>query len=373
MQRADLAAGIREEAFRLGFFKVGIAPAHTLPPSDENHFNAWLANGFHGQMRYMEHQALKRRDPRKVFPEARTMLLLGFNYFTGDPPLNTDMRGLISRYAWGEDYHCIVKERLDRLLRFIQRLEPSACGICYTDTGPVMEKAWGARTSLGWLGKNTCLLTRRGSWFFIGVILLNINLECDVQAGSYCGSCCRCIDACPTGALVSPYCLDARLCISYLTIELRGPIPRPLRPLMGNRIFGCDICQEVCPWNRFASRTTEEGFEGREETRTPHLLSLVAISAKEFRLRFQYSPIRRATRDGFVRNVAVALGNTGSPEAVPALAEALRDPSPLVRGHAAWGLGRIATEHASRVLKSAHRAEKDPSVREEIASALGLS
>lgn len=373
MQRAELSSRIREEAFRLGFFKVGIVSARSLPPSVENHFNAWLANGFHGQMEYMERQASKRRDPRMAFSETQTMLVLGFNYFTGDPPLAGSMKGRISRYAWGEDYHRIVKDRLERLLRFIQCLDPSARGVCYTDTGPVMEKAWGDQASLGWLGKNACLITRSGSWFFIGVILISIDLECDVRAGSYCGTCSRCIGACPTGALVAPYILDARRCISYLTIELRGPIPLPLRPLMGNRIFGCDACQEACPWNRFASGTAEEGFGGREETRSPDLASLIGISAKEFRLRFRHSPVWRATRDGLVRNVAVALGNSGSDEAVPALAEALQDASPLVRGHAAWGLGRIATEHSLRILRSAHRSEKDSFVLEEIAAALGMS
>jgi len=373
MRRADLTSSIRAEALKLGFFKAGIVPARSLPPFAENHFNAWLANGFHGRMEYMERQAAKRRDPRLVFTEAKTILVLGFNYYTPDFPADTPLKGRISRYAWGEDYHRLVKERLERLLRFIQGLEPSARGICYADTGPVMEKAWGDQTSLGWLGKNACLITRSGSWFFLGVILLSIDLECDVRGGNYCGTCSRCIDACPTGALLAPYILDARRCISYLTIELRGPIPRPLRPLMGNRIFGCDACQEACPWNRFASGTAEEGLAGREETRSPDLASLIGISAKEFSRRFRHSPIWRSTRDGLVRNVAVALGNSGSDEAVPALVEALQDASPLVRGHAAWALGRIATDHTSQILKSAHRSEKDSFVLEEIAASLDMS
>jgi epoxyqueuosine reductase len=234
-----------------------------------------------------------------------------------------------------------------------------------------MEKIWGARTSLGWLGKHTNLITReQGSWFFIGVILLNLELEYDSQEDDYCGSCSRCIEACPTRAIVAPYVVDARLCISYLTIELRGPIPRALRPLIGNRIFGCDDCQEVCPWNRFAVPTPEREFWPRDGNVMPELASLVHLSNEEFNSRFRGSPIRRAKRDGFVRNVVVALGNSRRHEAVPALAQALKDNGALVRGHAAWALGQIGTLESRHLLELAAATETEPDVLEEVALAL---
>jgi epoxyqueuosine reductase len=257
------------------------------------------------------------------------------------------------------------------MLDFIKNQEPSAQGLCYADTGPVMEKVWGAETSLGWMGKHTNLIARNhGSWFFLGVILLDIELEYDPKERDFCGKCTRCIQACPTGAIVAPYILDARLCLSYLTIELRGPIPRHLRPRIGNRIYGCDDCQEVCPWNRFAVATPEKEFSPREGNLMPDLAPLVRITPEQFENRFNNSPIRRATRDGFVRNVVVALGNSRSSEAVPALDEALRDASPLVRAHAAWALGQMATPRAYRILESARALEADAAVAEEIEGAL---
>jgi epoxyqueuosine reductase len=325
----------------------------------------------HGEMRYLERQAAKRRDPGLVLSNARSMLVFALNYYSGHEFNNTPLKGKISRHAWGDDYHSIVKTRLEKLLEFIRNREPSARGLCYVDTGPVMEKIWGAQSALGWMGKHTNLIARDcGSWFFIGVILLDIELEYDSRQKNLCGSCSRCLRACPTGAIVRPYVLDARRCISYLTIELRGPIPRQLRPLIGNRIYGCDDCQEVCPWNRFAVPASDKGFYPREGSWMPELIPFVRISAREFKNRFENSPILRATRDGFVRNVVVALGNSGKEEAVPAIEEALRDANPLVRTHAAWSLGRIATEHSFRILASALKKETDVSVCEEIAIAL---
>ena len=367
-----LSSQIREEAVRLGFLKAGIAPAGALSTGD--HFNAWLEKGFNGEMHYLERQAPKRLDPRMVLPNARSLLVLALNYYTGESAVDGPMKGRISRYALGDDYHSIVKERLERLLGFIQKLHPSARGICFSDTGPVMEKAWGAQTSLGWMGKNTTLISRNlGSWFFLGVILLDIELEYDSRQESRCGSCRRCIDACPTGAIVAPYLLDARRCISYLTIEYRGPIPRALRPLMGNRIFGCDDCQDSCPWNRFATKTAGREFCASAGNRAPDLISLAQISVDSFRKQFKLSPIWRATRDGFVRNVVVALGNSGSATAIPALEKALCDSSPLVRAHAAWALGRLATDNASRILEAARTGEGDPAVLQEIRMAMARS
>jgi epoxyqueuosine reductase len=365
----SLSSRIREEAHRLGFLRIGIAPAIPHPAADS--FDAWLERGFHGEMHYMERQAYKRHDPRRVLEEARSILVLAMNYHTGNSVGDAPMKGRISRYAWGEDYHLIIRDRLEQLLRFIQSCAPAVKGVCYTDTGPIAEKAWGAQASLGWIGKNTSLISQtHGSWFFIGVILLNLELEYDSPSVDHCGSCQRCLDACPTGAIVAPRILDARRCISYLTIELRGPILRELRPMIGNRIFGCDACQESCPWNRFAIKTTEKAFAPREGLLMPDLVPLVAISAEEFNRRFKDSPIRRATRDGLVRNVVLALGNSGSEEAVPVLAQALRDSSPLVRAHAAWALGRIRSAQACQILQKTQSIEKSPAVLEELKLAL---
>jgi epoxyqueuosine reductase len=361
---------IQEEARRLGFFKLGIASARRLPGVEN--FKAWLKQGFHGTMRYLERQSLKRENPELVLPDVQTILVLAMNYFTDDSPPDSPMKGRISRYAWGDDYHGIVMDRLDALLAFIKKQEPSINGRCYVDTGPIMEKIWSAESALGWMGKHTNVITRdQGSWFFIGVILLDAVIECDPKEKNFCGQCSRCIQACPTGAIVAPYSLDARLCISYLTIECRGPIPRRLRPSVGSRIYGCDDCQEICPWNRFAETTVEKGFEPRAENLRPELTELILINPREFKERFINSPILRATRDGFVRNVAVALGNSRSEEAVPSLEIALHDESALVRSHAAWALGQIPTGQALHALKEAESKELDQETLQEIRLALG--
>jgi epoxyqueuosine reductase len=366
---ATLNSRICEEARRLGFAKIGFASVRPLPFSV--HFKEWLENGMHGEMRYLENHCLKRQDPSLLLAGARSMLVLAINYSAGRALADRPLKGKISRYALSEDYHQVVMDRLRNLLQWIQNEAPATRGLCYVDTGPVMEKIWGAQTSLGWMGKHTNLIARGiGSWFFIGVILLDIDLECDRKEKDFCGSCRRCIDACPTGAIVAPYVLDARLCIAYLTIELRGPIPKELRPLIGNRIFGCDDCQEACPWNKFAVAAPLEEFSPREDNIMPDLMPLVRITSREFKERFKNSAIKRATRDVFVRNVVVALGNSHQDEAVPALGEAVRDESSLVRSHAVWALGQIGTESARKTLDWAREKESDRAVLEEIALAI---
>jgi epoxyqueuosine reductase len=361
---------IQEEARRLGFFKLGIASARRLPGVE--HFKAWLGQGFHGTMRYLERQSLKREYPELVLPDVQTILALAMNYYTADAPSVSPMEGRISRHAWGDDYHNIVMDRLNELLAFIRKQDPSINGHCYVDTGPIMEKIWCAETTLGWMGKHTNIITKnQGSWFFIGVILLDAVIESDPKENNCCGQCCRCIQACPTGAIVAPYSLDARLCISFLTIEFRGPIPRRLRPLIGSRIYGCDDCQNVCPWNRFAKTTAENRFAPGTKNLHPELTELIRINPREFKERFFNSPILRATRDGFVRNVAVALGNSHSEASVPALEIALHDESALVRSHAAWALGQIPAGQALSALNTAESKELDQDALQEIRLALG--
>lgn len=380
----SLTMRIRAEARRLGFFKMGVAPAGSLPWKDR--FDEWLTQGMQGSMTYLQRQAAKRREPGLVLESVCSILVLAMNYHARADAADDPLCGRISQYAWGEDYHRLMTERLHALLNFIQREQAGARGLFYSDTGPVMEKVWGAHSALGWMGKHSNLITRtEGSWFFIGVVLLDLQLEYDKPEKDYCGSCTRCIHACPTAAIVAPYVVDARRCISYLTIELKGFIPRELRPLIGNRVFGCDDCQDVCPWNRFAVTTPEKAFWPRDGSAFPKLARLALLREQEFNTRFKDSPIRRAKRDGFVRNVVVALGNSLRTEAVPPLVCALKDASPVVRAHAAWALGRIASHQTSDLgpqapdqrhhnvilaiqsaLTEACRVEHDREVREEI-------
>ena len=339
MTSERLTAGIRSEALKIGFAKTGFAPAGETPYKE--YFRDWLRAGLHGEMRYLERQAEKRGNPELVLPGVRSIIVAALNYYSGEdaPEFLHPLTGRISRYALGADYHSVVMDRLECLLRFIKREVPSAGGRCYVDTGAVMEKVWGAETSIGWIGKHSGLTSRElGTRFVAGVILLDIPLDYDAPSEASCGNCRRCLDACPTGALVAPYRLDAGKCLSYLTIEFRGDIPCEIRPLVGNRIFGCDECQNACPWNRFALKTTVDELKPRPENLAPELLPLAALSREAFERRFAASSVLRATRDGFVRNVMIALGNSRSAQAVPALRIAVMDKSPLVRIHAEWAL-----------------------------------
>ena len=366
-QKPLLTASVRLEAQRLGFFRMGVARCGTLPLRDK--YDSWLAEGMHGAMGYMQRQHARRCDPGSVLGGARTLLVLAMNYYSDGLLDANPLGGRISRYAWGEDYHVVLAERLHKLECFIRSEFPDVRTMAYVDTGPVMEKVWGAQTSLGWMGKHSNLITRdRGSWVFIGVILADVELEYDRREADHCGTCTRCIEACPTGAIVAPCVVDARRCISYLTIEWRGKIPRPLRSGIGNRIFGCDDCQEVCPWNRFAQKTSEPAFHASPGNFNPDLVPLLNLTSAEFNRRFRGSPVLRVRRDGFVRNVAVALGNSGSPAAVQPLSHSLSDESALVRAHAAWALRRLGTPEAVLALGKRRPLETDPSVLEEFDS-----
>jgi epoxyqueuosine reductase len=369
---------VRERARELGFDAVGFARADAHP--DGARLTAWLEAGRHGTMGWMARDPARRADPRVALAQARTVISLALGYYRGEwpsanhadggPPASA--RGFVARYAWGRDYHKAIRKRLLALARSIHCLDPPPRFLAYVDTGPVLDRAWAERSGLGWIGKNTNLIRKgSGSWFFLGEILTDLEIPPDAPSRNYCGTCARCITACPTGAIVGPYQLDARRCISYLTIEHKGPIPLELRPAVGARIFGCDDCQEVCPWNRFAVPTADPAFAERPEQQTPVLVQLLGLDEEGYRRRYAGTALRRAGRARFVRNVAVALGNVGDASAIPALETALRDdPDPLVRGHAAWALGRIGTEAAHAALTRAADRESEPAVMAEIEYAL---
>jgi epoxyqueuosine reductase len=381
---SSLSERIRARALEMGFDGVGIAPVG--PSAHGDAYARWLAAGMHGEMGYLarEDAVAKRRDPAVLVPGARSAVVVALNYHppedAGAPSSADPSRAVFARYARNEDYHDLMKERLIALQEWISAELVPVSGRAYVDTGAVLERELAQRAGLGWAGRNTMLVRPgRGSYCFLGVVLLDVELAYDQPfAADRCGRCSRCVDACPTGALLgrdgagAPV-MDARRCISYLTIEQRGPIPRELRPLIGNRVYGCDICQEVCPWNSFASDTSEPAFLPRAGVDGASLIELMGMSQEEFSRRFKGSAVKRAKRRGLLRNVAVALGNWGSSEAVPALAAALADEEPLVRGHAAWALGRIGTAEARQALRGREEVEEDTWVREEIAAVLDES
>jgi epoxyqueuosine reductase len=323
-------------------------------------------------MGWLADRAALRGDPHALWSEAKSVVVLGMNYGPTEDPLaalEAPERGAISVYARGRDYHDIVKSRLKSLARFIA--ESWRCELkLFVDTAPVMEKPLAERAGVGWQGKHTNLVSRGfGSWLFLGEIYLPLDLEPDAAESDHCGECRRCLDVCPTAAFPAPYRLDARRCISYLTIEHKGPIAAELRPLMGNRIYGCDDCLAVCPWNKFARATREPGLRAREALAAPELAGLAGLDDAAFRALFSGSPIKRIGRDRFLRNVLIAIGNSGEPSLLPAVRRRLDDASPLVRGMAAWALLRLAPKPEAESVR-AHRlaVETDPAVRAEWAA-----
>ncbi len=331
MKMTNLAQAVKERALTLGFDLCGIAPA--VPSAFKAEYRSWIERGMHGEMGYMARVPERRLDPQLVLPGAQSIVVVAMNYYT-ESEADTDdpERALFARYARNDDYHDVMLPRLKELLAWIQEREPSAEGRAYVDTGPILEREVARRAGIGWFGKNTMLInTRRGSWFLLGEILLTLPLPPDEPAMGGCGTCTRCIDACPTGAIVKPYEVDARRCISYLTIEQKGPIPVELAANMGNRIFGCDICQEVCPFNeRRATATAEPAFQPRASATAPLLADLLEMSEDEFREKFCGSPVKRAKWKGLMRNVAAAVLSV-DPEVESTLNEALDNPEKLVR------------------------------------------
>ncbi|HLD78502.1 MAG TPA: tRNA epoxyqueuosine(34) reductase QueG [archaeon] len=361
------AEWVKEQGRAVGFDRVGIAPATELP--ELALFPEWLERGYAGAMDYLQNP--KRRDVRELLPEARSAICGALVYDT-EQPRSTEVppdraRGWISRYAWGDDYHSIMEKKLEALrARLAERAGNNFQGKLYVDTGPVLERVYAAHAGLGWQGKNTCLLDAElGSFFFLGVLVTNLALAPDAPLADQCGACTLCLEACPTGALVEPYVMDARRCISYLTIELRDAIPEEFRSPLGRHVFGCDICQDVCPYNRKAGLTQIQGFEpcqsenrnSKSETRAPDhespvtshqslfhppLAWLVSLTEEEFKQVFRQSAVRRAKHRGLVRNALVAMGNSGNPKFRPVLEKFAASPDPLLAEHAKWALAQLA-------------------------------
>ncbi len=365
------ADAIKQYARRLGFDLVGIAPAVT--PAGFDDFQAWLRNCYDGEMRYLRGRQQAYEHPQHVLPRVQSVIMLGLNYRTAEPVEPTPMGGRVSRYAWGDtDYHDTIRAKLRQLGDFVHEDLPGCRTRGVVDTAPLLERDFARLAGLGWIAKNTMLINRQvGSWTFLAALLVDRELDYDVPHDtSHCGTCTRCLAACPTDAFPQPFQLDASRCISYLTIELRGPIPHELREPMGDWLFGCDICQEVCPWNRKAPVSEEPTFQPRDDLRAVDALELLALSDAEFRARFRHTPLFRPGRAGLLRNAAIVLGNAGDERAVPRLIAALNDNEPLVRGAAAWALGKIGGVAARGALLERETVEMDGDVVSEIAAAL---
>jgi epoxyqueuosine reductase len=358
---------IRQKALELGFDAVGFAKAALAAEAQDN-LRSFIAQGLHGEMGWMQEKVDRRADPNVLWPEARTVVVLGLNYGPERNPLDEDSEARISVYARHRDYHDVLKKRLKALGRWIADTHKTEVKV-FVDTAPVMEKPLAQAGGIGWQGKHTNLVSRDlGSWLFLGEVFLALDLPADAAEGDHCGECRRCLDACPTQAFTAPYRIDARRCISYLTIEHKGPIPRDLRPLIGNRIYGCDDCLAVCPWNKFAQNAALPELKPREDLAAPDLRELAALDEAEFRRRFSGSPIKRIGRNRFLRNVLIAIGNSGDPALAGAAQPHLADPDALVRSTAIWALSRLLEPAAFARLQSAAATEPDPQVRAEWAA-----
>ena len=373
MNHSSINLLIKKKANELGFDLVGFTPVSRS--KSIGIYNAWLKQGYAGNMDYLERHAKLKEDPRNIMPQTISLVALGFNYNTIEPTKkNKDPKiGRISRYAWGDDYHFLIRKKLSILEEYVcKELKVANITRSFVDSGPILEKEVAYRAGLGWIGKNSNLINhKKGSWFFLAEILVDFELEYSSPFNRIdCGKCTSCIDACPTDAIIEDRSIDARKCISYLTIELKGSIPKYLRPKMSNHIFGCDICQEVCPWNKEAPISKEHKLHPLRENIMPKLTKLMDMDEHTFKKRFENSPIKRTKRRGFLRNVAVALGNWAHPSAIPALSIGLYDENFLVRSHSAWALGRILDKKAKKELEKAKEIEENKEVLNEILEAL---
>ena len=373
--RRALTAQVKRAARDTGFDFVGVAAPDDFTDAEHATLDRIRSGLMDGLPWFHEARVKRGASPAKLLPGVRSILALGLSYHTPDPtppPSDDALRGRVSRYAWGRDYHRVMERRAKALVASLEALGGGAARF-YVDYGPMPDRAAAQRAGLGWFGKNTNILTSdAGSWVFLAEILTDLDLEPDEPLKKNCGSCIACIPACPTNAIPAPYVIDNTRCISYHTIENRGPIPQELRPHFGDWVFGCDICQDVCPVNdRNADTPGDEEFAASDVDRAyPDLIELLALSKDEFTRRFRGTPLLRAKYEGMQRNVCVALGNAGDARAVPALRRALAGPSALVRSHAAWALGHIGGSDAEAALRAALPTETDPAAREEIEAAL---
>jgi len=333
-------AQVKHWAAEAGFDDCRFAKAGTASHAQE--FLDWIEHGKHGEMAWLERNPHRRCDPREVLPGCRTVICLALNYFPGNNPFPENHPGgyRIARYAWNNDYHDLIEKKLRELDQKLQSL--GGTQKFYVDTGPVLERDFASDAGLGWNGKSTMQIHRRlGTWFFLADVLTTLDLTPDAPIRDHCGSCTRCMSACPTQAITAPRQLDARRCVSYLTIEHKGPIPHEFRRAIGNRIYGCDDCLQACPWNRFASTSREASFHARESVFSMQMRDFLSLTDESFRTLFAKSPIKRIKRPAFLRNVCVALGNTGTADDLPALRQAAQDPHPLVADHALWAITEI--------------------------------
>ena len=371
MDRQKLTSALKTKAHTLGFRLAGICPA--VAPTETSRFEEWLDAGYAGQMHYLGDRREAYEHPRHVLEGVRSILMLALPYATVEPGEIASGEGRVSRYAWGAgDYHDVIRARLHELADFLKELVPTATTRGVVDTAPLLEREYAQLAGLGWIGKNTLLLSKdAGSYFFLAALLTDQELDCDSpHLTNHCGTCTACLDACPTDAFVGPYVLDATRCISYLTIELQEVIPVELRPGMGDWVFGCDVCQEVCPWNRKPEPTTDPIFLPEENRNPMALAELFALDEPAFRKRFKKTPLWRSHRRGLLRNAAIVLGNQKAVEATAAMAKGLRDDEPLVRGACAWALGELQTEEATRSLETHQPHETNVQVLGEISRAL---
>lgn len=368
---ADLSDHLKHRATELGFQLCGICPAVT--PSGISHLDDWLEAGYAGQMHYLADRRQAYEHPRHVLDGVRSIVMLAMQYSTVPPRQPKPGSGSVSRYAWGGvDYHDLIRDRLHQLADDFRKLVPEAKTRGVVDTAPFLEREFAQLAGLGWVGKNTLLLSKHaGSYFFLAALLTDQTLAYDdPHMNNHCGSCTACLDACPTEAFPQPYVLDASRCISYLTIELQDTIPTELRSDMGDWLFGCDVCQTVCPWNNSVPQTAESDFFPQEELNPVDLQSLFDLDESQFREQYRRTPLWRAHRRGLLRNSAIVLGNQQHQPALPALTKGLSDDEPLVRGACAWALGQLATPHAKEVLQARQPQEDDPHVTQEIKAAL---
>ena len=370
MASISLTDALKQEALELGFDLAGACRA--VSPPGIGRFRRWLTAGYAGEMQYLADRADAYAHPAHVLDGVQSVLMLAANYHSVDPGQTGTGQGRVSRYAWGTDYHVLIRQRLHKLAEFHRRLRPEAAVRGVVDTAPLLEREFAQLAGLGWIGKNTLLLNKRlGSWLFLAALLTSEQLEYDEPLDSgHCGSCRACLDACPTGALASAYQLDARRCISYLTIELRGPVPEELRQHTGDWLFGCDACQDVCPWNRRTPTTGEEAFKPTSGMNPVELAGLFKLDESEFRQRFRKTPLWRSRRRGLLRNAAIVLGNRPDDTALDGLVCGLDDVEPLVRAASAWALGRHDIPAAEKALRERLVVESDPGVRCEIQAAI---